>query len=161
MMQADNSTLPHSANPGSTAGADPAPDVTLRSVSRRAGWWLFATLATLYALSMVRVDFDFAIDGALRYETLHFLIEHGMATIPQLAGYDDKFFVGASVAMAPRRGRAAITALATSSNARLVNAMAGTSFILLCTSPTTRGARPSTMQASSATAPSWSARKRR
>jgi hypothetical protein len=50
---------------------------------------------------MIRVDFDFAIDGAMRYETLHFLVEHGMATIPQLAEHEDKFFAGAILALAP------------------------------------------------------------
>jgi len=81
--------------------SDPHPGLSSSGEHRRAGWWLFATFACVYAVSMVRVDFDFAIDGAMRYETLHFLVEHGMATIPQLAEHDDKFFVGASLAMAP------------------------------------------------------------
>jgi hypothetical protein len=89
--------------PGRAADADAQcrrPPAATRA-RRRAGWWLFATFACLYAAGMVRVDFDFAIDGAMRYETLHFLLEHGMATIPQLAEHDDKFFVGAVLAMAP------------------------------------------------------------
>ncbi len=81
--------------------SDPRPSRSSSGEHRRAGWWLCATFACLYAVSMVRVDFDFAIDGAMRYETLHFLVAHGMVTIPGLAQHDDKFFIGASLAMAP------------------------------------------------------------
>jgi hypothetical protein len=115
-----------------------------RAARRRAGWWLCAALASLYAVTMVRVDFDFAIDGAMRYETLHFLVEHGTPTIPELGEqHDAKFFIGASLAMAPLYlvGRAAQRLLATSADLpqelclsfyHLVTALGGVALFHLC-----------------------------
>jgi hypothetical protein len=108
--------------------------------------WLFAACAGFYVLTMVRVDFDFAFDALMRYETLQFWLEHGISPKAALgADFEDKYFVGASLAMAPLYGLGMLaravfphTGLELPQEfclffAQLVSAFGVTVFFLICT----------------------------
>lgn len=65
-------------------------------------WWLGAALLGFYVVTMTRVDFDFAWDGLMRYETVHFWLEFGIAPESVLGpDFESKYFLGGSLAMAP------------------------------------------------------------